>query len=116
MPHLPSPLVYCIAPTSPDRLQLGSAPYLTAMMTASSFTDKIAAYYADYPSSTEYIGHTVVDDAADLQTRVEKLHIEQNRADAFRKEFLHIGGPDVFRKKKNEEGKEVESKDAGSSC
>lgn len=70
-----------------------------------SFIDRINAYYENYPKSTEYIGKS--DDTPEtttLEKGVEHLQVkETDKAEAFRNEFLYIGGPEVILNAKKKE-------------
>lgn len=67
---------------------------------SSSLIDRINAYYKDYPDTTEFIGksnHSPDTETTTLEHSVKDLHVTKNKAEAYRKEFLYIGGPEVVR-------------------
>jgi hypothetical protein len=67
-----------------------------------STTDEIKAYYENYPDFSQYIT-SASDNTTTLSKDVEKLGVKDNDVDkveAFRREFLYIGGPEVIARSK----------------
>lgn len=82
-----------------------------------SFIDRINSYYENYPDSTNYIGKSgdISElEATTLEQGVESLQVkETDKTEAFRKEFLYIGGPEVIlNSKKKEDPKGTNQKNA----
>ncbi|KAH7392603.1 hypothetical protein BKA66DRAFT_567932 [Pyrenochaeta sp. MPI-SDFR-AT-0127] len=69
-----------------------------ASSTEQSFIDKINTYYENYPDSTEFIGKLDETPATTtLEQGVEGLQVkETDKTEAFRTDFLYIGGPEVI--------------------
>jgi hypothetical protein len=67
----------------------------------SSFADKIKAYYENNPDFSQYIT-SPNDDTTTLTKDVEKLEVKDDvdKVEAFRREFLYIGGPEVIARSK----------------
>ncbi|KAF1939181.1 hypothetical protein EJ02DRAFT_352898 [Clathrospora elynae] len=78
--------------------------------------NKINAFYANYKHISEFIGKSHDTEAPTLEDDVEKLTVKENRTkedkvDAFCKEFLYIGGPEVIeRSSKKKDVKQATSK------
>ncbi|CAO2651082.1 Nn.00g093790.m01.CDS01 [Neocucurbitaria sp. VM-36] len=62
-----------------------------------SSSDLINSYYENYPDSTEFIGKSDDSASTTLEQDVKALQVnETDKVEAFRKEFLNIGGPEVI--------------------
>jgi hypothetical protein len=76
-------------------------------MSSSTTIDKIKTYYENYPDFSQYIT-SADDNTTTLSKDVKKLEVKDNnvdRVEAFRREFLYIGGPEVIARSKTKNEK-----------
>jgi hypothetical protein len=60
-----------------------------------SLSSKIKTFYDNYPSISQYIGKPERTTTS-LEPDVKKLDVKDDKVEAFRREFLYIGGPEVI--------------------
>ena len=71
---------------------------------------KIKAYYEDYPDTTQFISefNDSTSTSTSLDKDIQQLQVtEPDKSEAFRKEFLYIGGPEVILSSKKNTKKEA---------
>jgi hypothetical protein len=80
-----------------------------------SSASKIKSFYDNYPNISQYIGNSAAPTTT-LEQDIKKLDTKDDKVEAFRREFLYIGGPEVIERsrQKKENNKPLYKHNAGS--
>jgi hypothetical protein len=88
------------------------------MSSSSTLSSKIKTFYDNYPNISQYIGKptNTYSTTTSLESDVKKLDVKDDKAEAFRREFLYIGGPEVIERSRQlkQEKKSIYKHNAGS--
>ena len=70
---------------------------MSSSSTIEPLSSKIKTYYDNYPNISQYIGKSADSEPTTaLEEDVKKLDVTDDKVEAFRREFLYIGGPEVI--------------------